>query len=177
MDFKILSLIYKVLNGLEWKYLIHLCTTKHPDPSGDLSLLSVARIKTKQDEAAFSFSSLNRWNKLPEYLRSATPVSSFKSGLKTSIFTVWPFCKLRYRSSFNPQLPFLALDIIILLSDSFWHLCFYWLLNEVSIKLSFVAFCFYYLFSAVLFPLYLILMCFLYLCKVFRITLCLNSAV
>ena len=41
---------------------------------------------TSRSEAAFSFSALLLWNKLPEYLRSANTVSSLT--LKTSQFTV-----------------------------------------------------------------------------------------
>lgn len=46
------------------------------------SLLSVPRIKSKQGEAAFSFCAPHLWNKLPEYLRSAKTVRSFKSRIK-----------------------------------------------------------------------------------------------
>ncbi len=46
-----------------------------PLRSSGTCLLRVPRIKTKQSKAAFSFYAPHLWNKLPEYLKSATTVS------------------------------------------------------------------------------------------------------
>jgi len=85
IDFKILLLVYKALNGLGPKYFCDLLV-RYEAPSGT-GLLCVPRIKTKQGEASFSFYASRLWNKLPENLRSAETVNSFKSGLKTLLFT------------------------------------------------------------------------------------------
>ena len=90
IDFKILLLVYKALNGLGPKYISDLLVryeAPRPLRSSGTGLLSVPRIKTKQGEAAFSFYASRLWNKLPEYLRLAETVNSFKSGLKTLLFT------------------------------------------------------------------------------------------
>ncbi|MDG2594948.1 hypothetical protein P7M37_24555, partial [Vibrio parahaemolyticus] len=90
IDFKILLLVYKALNGLGPKYisdiLVHYEASR-PLRSSGTGLLSVPRIKTKRGEAASSFYAPCLWNKLPEYLRSAETVNSFISGFKTLLFT------------------------------------------------------------------------------------------
>lgn len=58
-----------------------------PLRSSGSGLLTVPRVRIKRGEAAFSFYAPFNWNKLPESLRSATSLSSFKSGLKTLLFT------------------------------------------------------------------------------------------
>ena len=91
IDFKILLLVYKSLNGLGPKYISDLLL--HYDPprplrSSGTGLLVVPRVRTKQGEAAFSFYAPHIWNKLPENCRSAATLSSFKSKLKTYLFDV-----------------------------------------------------------------------------------------
>ena len=91
IDFKILLLVYKSLNGLGPKYISDLLL--HYDPprplrSSGTGLLVVPRVRTKQGEAAFSFYAPHIWNKLPETCRSAATLSSFKSKLKTYLFDV-----------------------------------------------------------------------------------------
>ncbi len=90
IDFKILLLVYKELNGLGPKYISDLLLRYEPSRplrSSGAGLLSVPRVKTKQGEAAFSYYAPYIWNKLPDNCRSAETVSSFKSRLKTFLFT------------------------------------------------------------------------------------------
>ena len=71
IDFKILLLVYKALNGLGPKYISDLLVryeASRPLRSSGTGLLSVPRIKTKHGEAAFSFYAPRLWNKLPENL-------------------------------------------------------------------------------------------------------------
>ncbi|XP_068571421.1 uncharacterized protein [Cebidichthys violaceus] len=89
IDFKILLLVYKALNGLGPKYISDLLlpyVPSRPLRSSGTGLLSVPRVRTKHGEAAFSFSAPHIWNKVPESCRSAETLSSFKSRLKTFLF-------------------------------------------------------------------------------------------
>lgn len=94
IDYKILLLVYKTLNGLGPKYMLDLLEsyeTSRPLRSSGTGLLYVPRTRTKQGEAAFSYYAPHLWNKLPEGLKYAQTVSSFKSGLKTLLFsTAYP---------------------------------------------------------------------------------------
>ena len=89
IDFKILLLVYKALNGLGPKYITDLLTNYEPSRplrSSGTGLLTVPRVRTKHGEAAFSYYAPYIWNKLPETCRSAATLSSFKSRLKTFLF-------------------------------------------------------------------------------------------
>uniref|UniRef100_A0A3B4FPC0 Reverse transcriptase domain-containing protein n=1 Tax=Pundamilia nyererei TaxID=303518 RepID=A0A3B4FPC0_9CICH len=90
IDFKVLMLAYKALNGLGPKYISDLLTQYEPSRSlrsSGSGLLSVPRVRTRHGEAAFSFYAPYIWNKLPESLRSAETLSLFKSRLKTHLFS------------------------------------------------------------------------------------------
>uniref|UniRef100_A0A3B3B5V6 Reverse transcriptase domain-containing protein n=1 Tax=Oryzias melastigma TaxID=30732 RepID=A0A3B3B5V6_ORYME len=90
IDFKVLLLVYKALNGLAPKYMTDLLTQyvpARPLRSSGSGLLSVPRVRTKHGEAAFSFYAPQIWNRLPENLRSAETLSVFKSRLKTHLFS------------------------------------------------------------------------------------------
>uniref|UniRef100_A0A3P9CEN2 SGNH hydrolase-type esterase domain-containing protein n=1 Tax=Maylandia zebra TaxID=106582 RepID=A0A3P9CEN2_9CICH len=90
IDFKVLMLVYKALNGLGPKYISDLLTQYEPSRSlrsSGSGLLSVPRVRTRHGEAAFSFYAPYIWNKLPESLRSAETLSLFKSRLKTHLFS------------------------------------------------------------------------------------------
>uniref|UniRef100_A0AAQ5X7A8 Reverse transcriptase domain-containing protein n=1 Tax=Amphiprion ocellaris TaxID=80972 RepID=A0AAQ5X7A8_AMPOC len=90
VDFKVLLLVYKALNGLGPKYIRDLLTQyipTRPLRSSGSGLLLVPRVKTKHGEAAFSFYAPYIWNKLPENCRSAETLSTFKSSLKTYLFS------------------------------------------------------------------------------------------
>ncbi|MDG2565911.1 hypothetical protein P7M21_26160, partial [Vibrio parahaemolyticus] len=78
------------LNGLGPKYTLDLLVpyeASRPLRSSGTGLLCVPRTRTKQGEAAFSYYAPHLWNKLPVDLMSAQTVSSFKSRLKTLLFT------------------------------------------------------------------------------------------
>ncbi|KAF7668705.1 hypothetical protein LDENG_00294700, partial [Lucifuga dentata] len=90
IDFKILLLVYKALHGSGPKCIFDLIVQYEPSRplrSSGSGLLSVPRVRTKHDEAAFSFSAPQLWNRLPEDLRSAPTVNSFKTRLKTFLFS------------------------------------------------------------------------------------------
>ena len=86
IDFKILMLVYKSLNGLGPIYLSNLLLHYEPLRSSGTGLLTIPRVGTKKGEAAFSFYGPYIWNKLPQNCRSAPNLSSFKSRLKTFLF-------------------------------------------------------------------------------------------
>ena len=82
--FKILILVYEVLNALGPKHISDLLLCYEPSRplrSSGTGLLTVPRVKTKHREAAFSFYAPHIWNKPPENLKSARTLNSFKSGL------------------------------------------------------------------------------------------------
>ena len=89
IDFKILLLVYKSLNGLGPKYISELLPRYEPSRplrSSGSGLLIVPRIKTKHGKAAFSHYATDSWNKLPDDLRSAPTLPIFKNRLKTLMF-------------------------------------------------------------------------------------------
>ena len=90
IDFKILLIVYKSLNGSGPHYISEMLL--HYEPSRSLrssgtGLLIVPRTKSKHGEAAFSHYASHNWNKLPEHIRSAPTLPIFKSKLKTFMFT------------------------------------------------------------------------------------------
>ena len=89
VEFKIILLVYKTLNGLGPKYLLDLLTPYQPSRtlrSSGKGLLTVYRPKTKHGKASFKYFASYSWNKLPETLRCAPNVATFKSRLKTFLF-------------------------------------------------------------------------------------------
>ena len=92
IDFKILLLVYKALNGLAPSYLydcLHRYVPGRPLRSSSADLLDAPKMTCKKyGEAAFCFYGPTAWNKLPLRLRQATSVDSFKVQLKTYFFTL-----------------------------------------------------------------------------------------
>ena len=83
IDFKILLLVYKALNGLGPKYFSDLLP--HYEPPRPLRLLGTGllsaqseQVRAKHGAAAFSYQAPHMWNKLPENCRSAPPLTPFK---------------------------------------------------------------------------------------------------
>ena len=71
------------------KYLLDLLTPYQPSRtlrSSGKGLLTVYRPKTKHGKASFKYFASYSWNKLPETLRCAPNVATFKSRLKTFLF-------------------------------------------------------------------------------------------
>ena len=90
IDFKVLLLVYKSLNGLGPEYMNEMLTEYKPSRalrSTDSGQIVEPRVQTKHGEAAFSCYAAHRWNKLPTDLKSAPNVNVFKSRLKTLLFS------------------------------------------------------------------------------------------
>ena len=92
IDFKILLLVFKALNGLSPSYLSDLLLNYEPSRtlrSSDRGLLLIPKIRSKtHGEAAFYYYAPRLWNSLPEDLRAAASVDIFKSKLKTHLFSL-----------------------------------------------------------------------------------------
>ena len=85
-DFKVLLLTYNALHGLAPTYLSDLVLPYIP--SQDAGLLIVPRIsKQTAGGRAFSYRAPFLWNGLPTHVRDANSVSTFKSLLKTHLFS------------------------------------------------------------------------------------------
>ena len=91
IDFKVLLLVYKALNGLAPSYLGD-CLVRYvperPLRSSNADLLVVPKMNyRKYGEAAFCFYGPNAWNALPLQLKRAASVEIFKAQLKTYLYT------------------------------------------------------------------------------------------
>ncbi len=102
IDFKVLLLVYKSLNGLGPKYIADMLTEYKPNrPLRSLgsSQLEIPRVHTKQGESAFNYYAARSWNQLPEEIRCAKTLATFKSRLKTHLFSCafveWALCYIR----------------------------------------------------------------------------------
>ncbi len=85
-----LLLVYKSLNGQGPKYIADMLTEyklNRPLRSLGSSQLEIPRAHTKQGESAFSYYAARSWNQLPEEIRCAKTLATFKSGLKTHLFS------------------------------------------------------------------------------------------
>ncbi|KAL2097497.1 hypothetical protein ACEWY4_006704 [Coilia grayii] len=90
IDFKALLLVFKSLNRTGPNYLLdmfHLYTTTRSLRSLHKNLLVEPAVRTKCGEAAFSCYAVKLWNRLPEDIKNAPTVGSFKSRLKTKLFS------------------------------------------------------------------------------------------
>ncbi len=95
----VLLLVYKSLNGLGPKYIADVLTEYKPNrPLRSLgsSQLEIPRVHTKQGDSAFSYYAAHSWNQLPEEIRCAKTLATFKSRLKTHLFSCafveWALC-------------------------------------------------------------------------------------
>ncbi len=89
-DFKVLSLVYKSLNVLGPKYTADMLTEytlNRPLRSVGSSQLEIPRVHTKQGESAFCYYAARSWDQLPEEIRCAKTLATFKSRLKTHLFS------------------------------------------------------------------------------------------
>ena len=93
IDFKLTSLCFKSLNGSAPTYLsdlLHLYTpSRQLRSSADTRVFRVPSFRTKsRGQCSFSYQAPTTWNQLPASIRHASSVSSFKSSLKTLLFSV-----------------------------------------------------------------------------------------
>ena len=91
IDFKINLLTFKSLNGLAPDYLrklLKLRKTNHSLRSETKQLLVTPKTRTTSyGDRAFSVCAPVLWNNLPDDIRFETELSTFKSKLKTYLFT------------------------------------------------------------------------------------------
>ena len=90
VDFKVLVLTFRALNGQAPKYLIDLVPRYEPERtlrSADQGLIKTTKtnLKTKGDRA-FQAVAASLWNALTQFLRDAASVEIFKNKLKTLLF-------------------------------------------------------------------------------------------
>ena len=90
INFKILLITYKSLNGVAPKYiddLLELLVSDLRSTSGDPLLLRTPKVKmVNYGEHALSWAAPTLWNVLPLKLRECSTTSAFKSQLKTHLF-------------------------------------------------------------------------------------------
>ena len=90
IQFKILLITYKALNDMAPTYLVELLSRYIPARnlrSSNMNLLEVPTIRTKTyGQRAFSYAAPYLWNQLPECIKNAESVDSFKRLLKTYLF-------------------------------------------------------------------------------------------
>ena len=91
IDFKIMMMVWKCLNGQAPSYLvelIHLDCKKRPLRSSSSNLLVIPKTNSKTfGDRSFAVSGPVLWNKLPTDLRVCKSLEQFKSKLKTWMFS------------------------------------------------------------------------------------------
>ncbi len=92
IQFKILLIVFKALNGHAPSYisnLIHLHSTPRSLRSANKALLHVPRSRLKlKGDRAFAVAAPRLWNQLPPDIRSASSLFIFKSRLKTHFYSL-----------------------------------------------------------------------------------------
>ncbi len=92
IDFKILLITYKALNGLAPQYLSELLShysSSHPLRSQNSGHLIIPRIsKSTAGGRSFSYLAPKLWNNLPNTVREADTLCQFKSRLKTHLLNL-----------------------------------------------------------------------------------------
>lgn len=92
IKYKILLITYKCLNGQGPAYLCDLLSSLVPLRrlrSSSASLLYVPRTRLKTyGDRSFYYAAPSLWNSLPENVKNAATVESFKKGLKTHLFNM-----------------------------------------------------------------------------------------
>jgi hypothetical protein len=89
INFKILNMTWKAMNGQSPKYITNLLinkTSSHNLRSNDQNVLKVPRCNTKYGERAFSCIAPKLWNNLPHHMRKIDSNDIFRSKLKTHLF-------------------------------------------------------------------------------------------
>ena len=90
IDFKILLLTFKALNGLSPKYISDVLTKYVPSRplcSMQHTTLVIPKSKYKNyGDRSFQYAAPKLWNDLPEEIRELMDIDCFKSSLKTFLF-------------------------------------------------------------------------------------------
>ena len=89
IQFKILLLTWKSLNGLAPSYISQLLTPYVPTQtlrSSDKLLLKIPKTFSSYGDRAFSSCAPKLWNSLPMDIRSCVSINAFKNRLKTYLF-------------------------------------------------------------------------------------------
>jgi len=90
IDYKIATITYKTLLNRQPSYLLDLLHPYTPSRilrSSSTNLLTVPNIKTEIGRRSFSFAAPTIWNNLPFALRDSDSLSTFRSQLKTHLFS------------------------------------------------------------------------------------------
>ena len=90
VQFKILLITFKALNGLAPAYLSGLLSLYSPTRqlrSSEGNLLTIKRVNSTFGERAFSNSAPYLWNNLPQHIRCNSSLETFKKQIKTFLFT------------------------------------------------------------------------------------------
>ena len=89
IQFKIAVITFKALTLKQPSYLSDLLVPVQPSArrSAQQHLLQLPLIKSANGRRSFSFSAPSVWNSLPVSLRSLTSIASFRSSLKTYLFS------------------------------------------------------------------------------------------
>ena len=99
IQFKILLLTFKAIQGLSSPYIIELITVKPKSTYGLRSNISTLLLPPTQKmlptlyACSFAAAAPALWNKLPAHIRNVASLNSFKKSIKTFIlfFTFFPF--------------------------------------------------------------------------------------
>ena len=96
IDFKILLLVFKILNNLAPYYLTSLLVLKYQPArllrSSNRLLLQVPFVNTvAYGHRSFSYYAPIVWNSLPDHIKNSKSVSTFKQCLKTFLFRHYYF--------------------------------------------------------------------------------------
>ena len=91
VNFKICLIVFKILNNCAPEYLIDMLTPYKPArylrSLQDYTRLIVPRYQLSSSRSRFGIYAPTVWNELPQSLRVASSISSFKAQLKTYLFS------------------------------------------------------------------------------------------
>lgn len=94
ITFKILLIVYKITHNLAPQYLQDLVSLRFSSSarplrsSFSMQIIHGPRTKTRYGDRAFSCIAPTLWNKLPPHIQNAPSIDSFKTLLKTRLFTL-----------------------------------------------------------------------------------------
>ena len=104
IQFKVLLLVYKALNGLAPKYINELLVPYKPRRhlrSEAKGLLDEPRTRLKFGDRAFSISAPRLWNAHPQHLKDSASCQAFKKCLKTHLFRLAHWDVFDYDSNYD----------------------------------------------------------------------------